>query len=124
MIIQRKENLETDFGLMETFCHAVTVTDWFDSEKVNIDKYPVKYHRALITQTNIGWRLQLLYIIWEGYHKEWLKLQGSYMTTNGTHRDAYIFGEHLSVVEVSMIKSFIKLYNNMGTNNDMIMKKY
>ena len=54
LIKQRMEYLETDFGLMETFCHAVTY--WFDNEKVNIDKYPVKYHRALITQNNIGWR--------------------------------------------------------------------
>jgi len=34
--------LETDFGLIETFCHAAT--DWFDNEKVNIDMHPVKYH--------------------------------------------------------------------------------
>ena len=101
LIRHRLEYLETDVGLMETFCQAVT--EWFDHEKVNIDKYPVKYHRALITQNNIGWR----HIFMGRISQEWLEIQGSKMTTNGTRREAYIWGA--SVVEVS-ITSFIELW--------------
>ena len=84
-------------------CQAVT--EWFDHEKVDIDKYPVKYHRALITQNNIGWR----HIFMGRISQEWLKIQGSNMTTNGTRREAYIWGA--SVVEVS-ITSFIELWEH------------
>ena len=101
LIKHRMEYLETDFGLMETFCQAVT--EWFDNEKVDIDKYPVKHHRALITQNNIGWRQ----IFMGRISQDWLKIQESNMTTNGTRWEAHIWGA--SVVEVS-ITSFIELW--------------
>ena len=101
LIRQRMEHLETDYGLKEMFCNAVT--DWFQDERVDIDKYPVKYHLALITQNNIGWRQ----IFMGRISQEWEKLQGSGPTINGKNREAYIWGA--SLVEVS-IKSFMELW--------------
>ena len=100
MIRHRLEYLETDFGLMETLCQAVT--EWFDHEKVDIDKHSVKYHRALITQNNIGWR----HIFMGRISQEWLKTQASNMPTNGTRREAYIWGASIVV----SITSFIELW--------------
>ena len=76
----RLDYLETDVGLTNTFCTAIT--EWFDTEQVTIENYPEKYHRALITQTNIGWRQLFMGRI----SQEWLTLQGSYTTTDDIYR--------------------------------------
>ena len=73
----------------------------------------MKYHRALITQNNIGWRQ----IFMGRISQEWLKIQGSNMTTNGTRRKAYIWGA--SVVEVS-ITSFIELWEQRTSNSRFV----
>jgi len=44
--------LETNFGLMETFCQAVT--EWFDNEKVNIDKCHLPTGLRGLRKTNLN----------------------------------------------------------------------
>ena len=68
----RLEYLETDDGLINMFWN--TLTEWFDTETVTVNKYPQIYRRALTTQTNIGWRQ----IFMGRLSQDWLTLQGSY----------------------------------------------
>ena len=91
---KKLDYLETDAGLTNTFCTAIT--EWFDTEQVTIEKYPIQYHRSLITQTNIGWRQLFMGRL----SQEWLTLQGSYTTTDDIYRESYIWVS--SIVEISL----------------------
>ena len=60
---------ETEFSLAETFCTAVA--EWIETETVNVSTYPVKFQKAINTQSHIRWR----HIFSGKVSQEWLHLQ-------------------------------------------------
>ena len=50
--LQKKlDKLKTNHKLSEMLC--MVITDWMENNKVEINKFPQKYHDAMITQENI-----------------------------------------------------------------------
>ena len=86
--------LKTDEGLTNALCTALTavnrLTKWFDTKEVILDNYDPKYHQALTTQTNIGWR----HIYMSRLSQEWLTLQGSYTLPMMTSIANHMYGHH------------------------------
>ena len=105
--------LETDFSLAETFCTAVA--EWIQTKTVNVSTYPVKFHKAINTQSYIGWR----HIFSGKLSQEWLHLQEqSTKVSIGRKRLSYVWGA--SIIEV-LLKHFILLWelrNEGGTRED------
>ena len=97
----RLQGMCTKKGITETLCSSIT--DWLDTGKVLTGKYDRKYHRAIITQSHIGW----MHIFMGHFSQEWEILQGSIRLENGNVRSAYIWGA--SVVELCLRHS-IKLW--------------
>ena len=93
--------LETDKGVTNALCTAIT--EWFDTKEVKLVNYDPKYHQALITQTNIGWRQ----IFMGRLSQDWLTLQGSYTTDDDIYRESYVMVS--SIVEISL-KKFMELW--------------
>jgi hypothetical protein len=94
--------LETDFSLGETLCTAVA--EWIETETVDINKYPEKYHKAIKSQHHIGWR----HMFSGKISQEWLRLQEqSTKVTTGHKRLSYVWGA--SIVEV-LLKQFVLLW--------------
>lgn len=83
--------LSTRPGLMDVFCGVIT--DWLDSHTVTPDKYPDKYHAAIITQQNIGWR----HMFMGKLSQEWENLQGATLTSSGTLRAPHLWSA--SIIE-------------------------
>ena len=81
-------------GLMDTLCNVLT--DWLDTQTVSIDKYPVKYHPAIITQQNIGWQQ----IFMGKLSQEWEKLQGPTCNPAGAPRSPHLWST--SIVETAL----------------------
>ena len=50
---KKLNNLKTDHELKETLCSVIA--NWMENNKVDINKFPQKYHDALISQEIIGW---------------------------------------------------------------------
>ena len=93
--------MNTKKGIIDTLCSAIT--DWLDTGRVLSGKYDRKYHRAINTQTHIGW----MHIFMGHFSQEWEMLQGTTQLENGRVRNAYIWGA--SVVELCLRYS-IKLW--------------
>ena len=62
---------EIEFSLAETFCTAVA--EWIETETVNVSTYPVKFQKAINTQSHIRWR----HIFSGKVSQEWLHLTGT-----------------------------------------------
>ena len=94
--------LETDFSLAETFCTAVA--EWIQTKTVNVSTYSVKFHKAINTQSHIGWR----HIFSGKLSQEWLHLQEQNTKVSiGRKRLSYVWGA--SIIEV-LLKHFILLW--------------
>ena len=91
---KRLQQLGTKPGLIDVLCS--TITDWFDTQNVTTKKYSKQYHRAIVSQSNIGWRQ----IFMGKLSQEWEKLQGPTKTAQGKTRPAYLWGA--SLVEISL----------------------
>ena len=87
-------HLQTQPGLIDTLCSSLT--DWLDNGRVDSNKYPVKYHKAIHTQTHIGWRQ----VFMGRLSQEWEKLQGTTTLHTGKTRTAFLWGA--SVLEVTL----------------------
>ena len=84
----------------------MVITDWMENNKVEIDKFPQKYHDAMITQENIGWFHMFLGHI----SQEWIKLHEESKVTNNAkkqHDQPYLWGATL--VEV-LLSEFVRLW--------------
>ena len=95
----KKHNVED--SITDAFCSCVT--DWLDTGTVNASKYNSRYHRAIHSQTTIGWRQLFMGKL----SQEWLHLQPHYKDKKGNNRPAYIWGA--SLVEASL-QSYIALW--------------
>jgi hypothetical protein len=94
--------LETEFAITETLCTAIA--EWFETETVEIRKYPVRFHAALTSQETIGWR----HLFAGKISQEWLLLQENSKTITQTRkRHSSVWGA--SIVEI-MLSQFIKLW--------------
>ena len=94
--------LETDFPLAETLC--TTVAELIETEKVMISKYPTQFHKAIKSQSHIGWQ----HIFSGKISQEWLKLQEqSTNATVGQKRLSYVWGA--SIVEL-LLNQYISLW--------------
>ena len=72
------------------------LTDYFDKEYIEVESYPEKHHRALYTQSFIGWRQ-----FFQGkMSMEWLKLQGSLTLPSGRVVEAHIWAAN--IVELTL----------------------
>ena len=87
-------HLQTKPGLIDTLCSSIT--DWLDNGWVDSSKYPVKYHKAIHTQSHIGWRQ----VFMGRLSQEWEKLQGNTHLRTGRDRTAFLWGA--SVIEVTL----------------------
>ena len=67
---------KTNHELKETIC--MVIADWMENNKVEINKFPQKYHDAMITQENIGWSHMFAGHI----SQEWIKLHKESKLTN------------------------------------------
>jgi hypothetical protein len=77
-IRKQLDKIETESELKEMFCSALA--EWLETATVVRDKYPVKYQKAITSQTRIGWR----HIFAGKLSQEWLHLQEeSTNTTTG-----------------------------------------
>jgi hypothetical protein len=103
----RMKQLKTQAGILDTFCSALT--EWFDSQKVTPSKYHVRYRKAIISQTNIGWRQ----IFMGKISQDWERLQGSTKVTDSTYRASYLWSA--SIVELSLTH-FISLWEQRNTD--------
>jgi hypothetical protein len=99
---RRLKYLETEFAITKTLCTAIA--EWFETEMVKIDSYPVRFHAALKSQEMIGWR----HLFARRISQEWLLLQEtSTNITNTRKRHSSVWGA--SIVEI-MLSQFIKLW--------------
>ena len=65
---KRLDKHKANHELKETIC--MVIADWMENNKVDINKFPQKYHDAMITQENIGW-----FHMFAGHiSQEWIKL--------------------------------------------------
>jgi len=91
----------------ETLCS--TLAEWLESETVNVNKYPKRFHKAIKNQATIGWR----HFFSGKLATEWLVLQEESATkTKGEKRASYIWGA--SIVEVALLQ-FIELWELRNT---------
>ena len=67
---------KTDHKLKETLC--MVIIDSMENNTVEINKFPRKYHDAMITQENIGWSHMFAGHI----SQEWIKLYKESRCTN------------------------------------------
>ena len=86
--------LHTNHGLTDVMCS--TITDWLDNGTVNAHKYPDKFHKAIHSQSHIGWRQ----VFMGRLSQEWEQLQGNTKLKTGKTRTAFLWGA--SVVEVTL----------------------
>jgi len=99
---RRLDYLETEFAITETLCTAIA--EWFETEVVEVEKYPIRFHAALKSQETIGWR----HLFAGKLSQEWLLLQEHSTTiTTVRKRHSSIWGA--SIVEI-MLSQFIKLW--------------
>jgi hypothetical protein len=103
----RMTHLKTHAGITDTFCSALT--EWFDSQTVTPRKYHVRYRKALISQSNIGWRQ----IFMGKISQEWERLQGHTKIKHATYREPYLWSA--SIVEFSLTH-FISLWEQRNTD--------
>ena len=92
---EKLDKLNTAFELQETLCSVIA--NWMENNKVDINKYPQKYHNALITQENIGWSHMFAGHI----SQEWIKLFEESVCANtnkNQQSQSYLWGA--SVVKV------------------------
>jgi len=99
---RRLDYLETEFAITETLC--TVIAEWFETETVDITKYPIRFHAALKSQETIGWR----HLFAGRISQEWLILQeNSTTTTKIRKRHSSVWGA--SIVEI-LLSQFIKLW--------------
>ena len=101
--LEKLDKLKTYHKLKETFC--MVIADWMENNKVEINKFPQKYHDALIAQENIGWSHTFAGHI----SQEWIKLfeeSGCENTNKRQHNQSYLWSA--SVVEV-ILSEFVRL---------------
>ena len=103
--LQKKLNkLNTAFELKETLCSIIT--DWIKNNKVDINKYPQKYHETLITQDNIGWS----HIFAGHISQELIKLyEESVCANTNKNQQSHLYLWGASVMEV-ILSEFIQLW--------------
>ena len=86
--IMKKHN--TNYNLSETLLTAIA--SWMDTGFVDVRKFPVKYRKAINTQTKIGWQQ----IFMGQISQEWLQLyEDTYKeppTKDKTQRSKYVDG--------------------------------
>jgi len=76
----RLTQINTDPVLLDVLCYSIS--DWFEEQEVDLDKYYSRYHPAIITQTKIGW-----FHVFTGHiSQEWEVLQTKYLFTSSPHR--------------------------------------
>ena len=101
---KKLDKLKTNHKLIEMLC--MVIADWMENSKVEINKFPQKYHDAMITQENIGWSHMFAGHI----SQEWIKLYKESRCTNtnkNQHNQSYLWGA--SVVEV-LLSEFVRLW--------------
>jgi hypothetical protein len=99
---RRLEYLETEFAITETMC--TVIAGWLETETVDIDNYPVRFHAAIKSQDSIGWQ----HLFAGRLSQEWLLLQEQSTTvTKVQKRHSSVWGA--SIVEV-LLSQFIKLW--------------
>ena len=85
----------TDYGLTETFITALA--NWMEHGTVDVNKFSQRYHKAIITQYNIGWNQ----IFMGRISQEWLQLyEDSYKRPPDCKKkkhffDGYVWGASL-----------------------------
>ena len=103
-IRKKLDKHKTNNELKETIC--MVIADWMKNNKVEITKYPQKYHDAMITQENIGWSHMFAGHI----SQEWIKLHKESKLKNNTKNQQdqlYLWGA--SLVEV-LLSEFVQLW--------------
>ena len=107
--------LRSRFIYLETYFSLAAVAEWIQTKTVNVSTYPVKFHKAINTQSHIGWR----HIFSGKLSQEWLHLQEqSTKVSIGRKRLSYVWGA--SIIEV-LLNHFILLWdlrNEGGTRED------
>ena len=101
---EKIDKLKINHELTEVLC--MVIADWMENNKVEINKFPQKYHDAMITQENIGWSHMFAGHI----SQEWIKLfeeSGCANTNKKQHDQSYLWGA--SVVEV-ILSEFVCLW--------------
>lgn len=81
-------------GLTDVIC--TTITEWFDSGTVTTVKYHDKYHPAINSQSEIGWR----HLFKGKISKEWQILQGRTQMQNQQFREPEVWAA--GIVEISL----------------------
>ena len=95
---------KTDHKLKETMC--MVIADWMENNTVEINKFPQKYHDAMITQENIGWPHMFAGHI----SQEWIKLhEESKLTNNAKNQQDQLYLWGASLVEV-LLSEFVRLW--------------
>jgi hypothetical protein len=80
------------------------IAEWLETEHVDIEEYPVRFHPAIKSQSIIGWR----HLFAGRLSQEWLLLQEASTTvTTVRKRHSSVWGA--SIIEVLVVQ-FIKLW--------------
>jgi len=80
------------------------IAEWLETEHVDIEEYPVRFHPAIKSQSIIGWR----HLFAGRLSQEWLLLQEESTTvTTVRKRHSSVWGA--SIIEVLVVQ-FIKLW--------------
>ena len=103
----RLKLFNTKPGITDTLCTAIT--EWFDTCTVTISKYHPKYHSALQSQLQIGWR----HIFTGKLSTEWQHLQGQTQSLNQQTREPEVWAA--SIVEISL-RSMIELWKERNAS--------
>jgi hypothetical protein len=83
---------------------CTVIAGWLETETVDIDNYPVRFHAAIKSQDSIGWQ----HLFAGRLSQEWLLLQEQSTTvTKVQKRHSSVWGA--SIVEV-LLSQFIKLW--------------
>ena len=81
-------------GLVDVI--STTITEWFDSGTVTAEKYHEKYHLAINSQSEIGWR----HLFKGKMSEEWQRLQGRTQMQNLQFQEPEVWAA--AVVEITL----------------------
>jgi hypothetical protein len=96
-IRKRLDHLETEFAITETICTALA--EWLEYGTVDVEKYPQRFHKAIKSQTVVGWR----HFFGGKISRDWLLLQEDSNTiTTKEKRASYSWGA--SIIEVTLLQ--------------------